>query len=136
MADAAGLHHEYLDTLRSRDFARMRELMHADYVYMSGDGVEQEGAEAGVAVAQLYTAAFPDLGFTVEHESSCGDTSVIEFRARGTQTGDLPGIPATGRTVELCVCNIIEVRDGLIHREREYYDSAAMLQQLGVLPSE
>ena len=48
---------------KSRNFERLGSLYHPDYVYMSGDGVEQKGAEAGVAVAETYTRAFPDMTF-------------------------------------------------------------------------
>ena len=34
----------------------------------------------------------------------------------------------------MVVCDIIETREGKIVREREYYDGASMLKQLGVLP--
>jgi limonene-1,2-epoxide hydrolase len=32
------------------------------------------------------------------------------------------------------VCNVLEVRDGKIYREREYMDMATMMVQLGVMP--
>jgi predicted ester cyclase len=60
---------------------------------------------------------------------------VIEFTASGTQTGELSGIPPTGRSVSADVCNVVEVRDGKIYREREYYDVMGLMQQLGVAPA-
>jgi steroid delta-isomerase-like uncharacterized protein len=133
MADAAGLHREMFEVIASRDLTRLTELYHPDYAYASGSG-EEGGVEAGLQVAETYTKAFPDMTFTVENEFSCGDNSVLEITVRGTQTGDLPDIPATGRAVEMRLCNIVEVRDGKIYRERDYFDTLTMLQQLGVLP--
>jgi ketosteroid isomerase-like protein len=34
------------------------------------------------------------------------------------------------------VCDVIEVRDGKVYREREYYDQMTMMQQLGVVPAQ
>jgi ketosteroid isomerase-like protein len=58
------------------------------------------------------------------------------FAARGTHTGPLGPIPATGKSAEVVVCDIVEIRDGKIYREREYYDQLTMMQQLGVMPAE
>ena len=134
MNDARGLHLDMLDAVRGRDFDRLRALYHPDYVYMSGDGIEQKGADAGVAVAQTYLKAFPDMDMELRHQFVAGPgASVLELTARGTHQEELDGIPATGRAVEIVVCNVIEVQDGLIVREREYYDGVSLLRQLGIL---
>lgn len=132
MADTSSIHHEMFDCVRQRDFTRLRELYHRDYRYEGSDGTAG-GIDVGVAVAETYTLAFPDLTFEIRHEIPCGEhTSVIEFTASGTHRGPLEGIAPTGRRVEIDVCNVIEVRDGKIAVEREYYDSLSMLRQLGV----
>lgn len=133
MANTAELHREMLDAVTERDFDKLRDLCHADYVYMSGDGVEQKGADAGVAVAEMYSTAFPDLSFEIRNQYAVDDVSVLEITARGTHEADLEGIPPTGRRVEVVVCNIIETQDGKIYREREYYDGLSLMQQLGVI---
>jgi len=137
MEDAASLHRDMLDAVQARDYGRFRDLLHADYTYLGGDGVEQKGADAGVAVVETYTGAFPDLVLEVRNHYSAGhDVSVLEFTAKGTHKEELDGIPATGRQVEVLVCDIIKTRDGKVVREREYFDGATMLKQLGVLPEE
>ncbi len=136
MSANLSLHRQMFSTVENRDFAALRELYHPDYTYTGGDGVEQKGADAGVAVAETYTAAFPDLTFEYRHQFAVDEvTSVIEFTARGTHQGALDDIPPTGKSVELVVCNVVETRDGKIHREREYYDTLAVLTQLGVAPA-
>jgi steroid delta-isomerase-like uncharacterized protein len=133
MADAAALQLEMLDALNCRDFTRLGSLYHPDYVYMTSDGTEHKGGEAGVAVAELYTRAFPDLTFEIRHRfAPSSDVAILELTARGTHRAELDGIPATGRSVEVVVCNIVEAQDGLIVREREYYDSLSIMRQLGV----
>jgi steroid delta-isomerase-like uncharacterized protein len=134
MMEAADLHLAAIDAVTNRDFAALRDLYHDDYVYMSGDGIEQPGADAGVAVVEQYTKAFPDLTFIIrDHHQPSESVSIIEFRGRGTHSGPLGDIAATGKQIEVPVCNVIETKDGKIWREREYYDSMAMLTQLGVM---
>jgi steroid delta-isomerase-like uncharacterized protein len=120
-----------------RDLDALRETLHpTDYIYTDCSGAEQKGADAGVAVAASYFAAFPDMTFEWRHEYAIDETTAVtELTVRGTHTGPLEDIPATGKTIELVVCNVVEVRDGKIVREREYYDMLSLLTQLDVLPA-
>jgi steroid delta-isomerase-like uncharacterized protein len=134
MPDAATIQKEMFAAVERRDFERLRELAHPDYTYVGGDGVEHAGADAGVAVAELYTTAFPDLSFEIRaSHAPSHDVAILELIARGTHTGPLDGIPPTGKRAEIVACNIVEVRDGKIYREREYFDSLSLMQQLGVV---
>jgi steroid delta-isomerase-like uncharacterized protein len=133
MSDAATIQREMFAAIEARDLDRLRELFHPDYAYTGTDGVEHAGAEAGLAVAERFTTAFPDLSIEVRASHAVGgDVAVVEIVARGTNTGPLDDIPPTGRRLEGVGCNVIEVRDGKIHRERDYFDTLALLQQLGV----
>jgi steroid delta-isomerase-like uncharacterized protein len=134
MADAASLQSAMFEAVRTRDFTRLRELYHPGYVYMSGDGVEQIGPDCGVAVAESYTTAFPDLSFEVRGQyAPSADVAIMEFTGVGTHEGPLGDIPPTGKRVRVLACNVVEARDGRIFREREYYDSLDVMQQLGVV---
>lgn len=134
MSDAATLQREMFEAVRDRDFDRLRDLYHPEFVYTSGDGVEQKGADAGVAACKTYTTAFPDLSLETRNQfSPSAEVSITELTARGTHREELQGIPGTGRTVEVVGCNIIEARDGKVYREREYFDGLSIMQQLGVI---
>jgi len=123
------------DAWNSRNFDRMRELLHPDYTYTGGDGQEQKGPEAGMAVAHMFADAFPDGRIDIVNIKESGDTVVVEFIGRGTHKGDLMGIAPTGRSMNIPVCNVMELRDGKIYREREYMDMATLMVQLGVMPA-
>ena len=135
MPDPAGIAREYLEAVPRRDFEKVRQLFHPQYSYTGGDGQRQEGAEAGLAVAQMYTAAFPDMKLEIKRTHVTGDVVIVEFVASGTHQGELMGIAPTGRKISVPVCNVMEIRDGKIYAEREYFDSAVMMQQLGVMPA-
>jgi steroid delta-isomerase-like uncharacterized protein len=132
MADAASVHRAMFEAVMARNLDALREIYHPDYTYEGSDGTTGD-AEAGIAVAATYTAAFSDLTFEIRHQfSPSPDVSIIELTARGTHDGQLEDLPPTGRTVEILACNVVEVADGRILREREYYDTLAIMGQLGV----
>jgi steroid delta-isomerase-like uncharacterized protein len=100
-------------------------------------GVTHRGREEFRRFLQNYTSAFPDSRVEVTGTFACGDHVAVEFTARGTHAGPLEGagatIPATGRSIDIRLCEIIEVRDGSIVRGRSYWDLATMMRQLGLL---
>ena len=137
LTDALTVQRTMLAAAQRGDMQALRETLHPDYTYTASDGVERPGPDAGVAVAELYTTAFPDIVIEeVRSWTPSPDVAIMEFRASGTHTGPLGDIPATGRKGSLMVCNVVETRDGLIWREHEYFDELAMLRQLGLFPED
>ena len=135
MADPTEIARKYSDAWNRRDWDTFNSLFHAEYSYTGGDGVRQNGAAAGLAVGQMFATAFPDGKINVKSVHVAGNVAIVEFVGTGTHNGDLMGISPTGRKIEIPVCDILEIRDGKIHTEREYMDMAHMMQQLGVMPA-
>jgi steroid delta-isomerase-like uncharacterized protein len=135
MADATAIAREFMDAWNRRDWDKYRSLIGAGYSYTGGDGQRQDGAEAGMGVAQMFASAFPDGKIDIQRIHAAGDTVVVEFVGRGTHKGDLMGIAPTGKSINIPVCNVMEIRDGKVVSEREYMDMAHMMQQLGVMPA-
>jgi steroid delta-isomerase-like uncharacterized protein len=130
---ASAVHRAMVDAAMARDFTALRAVYHDDYTYTAPDGVERTGVDAALEVVQTYTWAFPDFGVSIERQyQPADDVSIMEFRATGTHRAELDGIPATNRRVDFRGVNVVEVREGRIVREREYYDNLAIMQQLGV----
>ena len=124
---------EYFDCWNRRDWERYRSLMHPQYSYTGGDGQEQRGPEAGLAVGQMFATAFPDGRANITNLRNDGDFVIAESTGTGTHKGDLMGISPTDKKVSIPVCHVIELRDGKIYREREYMDMMHMLTQLGAV---
>ena len=136
MADPADIARQYLEAAPSRDFDKVRQLYHPQYTYTGGDGQLQKGAQAGMDVGQMFATAFPDGKIEIRRIHTVGDdVAIAEFVGRGTHTGDLMGIAPTGKRMELPVCFVLEIRDGMIYAEREYMDMLHVMQQLGVAPA-
>lgn len=86
-----------------------------------------------------WSGAFPDSQVETTKVVADEHGAAMEFIGRGTQTGPLPGpagaIPPTGRPVEVPFIQMLEMRQGKIARIRLYFDSAGLLQQLGIMPT-
>ena len=136
MANPESVAREAIEAIQRNDMTRYKELLHPEYSYRSGDNQVQRGQDAGIAVVQMYRTAFPDdMKIDVQRIHTSGDTAIMEFIGKGTHRGELAGIAPTGRRVEIPVITVLEIRDGKIHTEREYMDSAYLMQQLGVVPA-
>lgn len=82
-----------------------------------------------------YLAAFSDFHVEVGEAIVSGNRAAQEFKVTGTNDGELMGVPATGKSATTYGCGTAEFgEDGLIHRAGNYWNAAALMQQLGVVP--
>jgi steroid delta-isomerase-like uncharacterized protein len=84
-----------------------------------------------------WRTAFPDGEVKVTGVIVEGDRAVVEFVNRGTQTGPLESslgsFPASGRRMEAHYCSVMRVADGKVVEGRDYFDSASIARQLGLI---
>src|SRR5579859_5886681 len=106
-----------LDTLLSKcDWDGVGSLFATDAVHVDPIG-RHEGREAIVAYLEDGGTAFTDVSSPTSLVIEQGDTTVVEYVWRSTHTGaftagDGTVVPATGKTQELPVVAIIEVKNG------------------------
>ena len=110
------------------------ELIAEEYVNHAA-GTEVRGREGMKGFVTTYRAAFPDYHCTIEDQAAEGDTVVTRWTARGTQKGELMGIPPTGRRVSLSGIVIDRLADGRLVESWLQADVLGMLQQLGAVPT-
>jgi len=84
---------------------------------------------------EMYTAAFPDIHFEIDDVIEDGDRVGERITITGTHEGELMGIPATGKEINVSALAIHEAKDGRCTQVWFYLDEMSMLQQLGVVPS-
>lgn len=98
------------------------------------------GQNPGLAGAKemigAYLSGFPDLQASVDFQVAEGDIVVSRLTMSGTQTGDFPGVPATGKPVTFTVMDAARISDAKVAEHWGNEDTMGMLQQLGVIPSE
>jgi len=111
--------------------------------FLADDFVEHEETpglaptkEGVLEFFRMYRAAFPDLRFDPEDVIASGDKVVVRVRATGTNTGDFMGMPATGKSMDIQLIDIVRFdEDGLGHEHWGVADVMTMMQQLGAIPT-
>ncbi|CAL9363483.1 hypothetical protein SUDANB121_00722 [Nocardiopsis dassonvillei] len=134
MGKTADLQRAYFDAIRSGDVDAVRALLHPEYEFTDEEGVTHD-VDGSLEKVRTYTSAFPDMAFDIHRQLELGDVCVLEATITATHTGDFSGLPATGRRIHAEYCNVIEARDGLIHREHDYSDNLSVMRQLGAVPA-
>jgi steroid delta-isomerase-like uncharacterized protein len=141
MADNVSIARRLYDGWNERAFDEVVEYVADDGELTTvGPGDVFRGKDGARKYNENWANGFPDGRVTIDRVHADGDTVVVEFTGRGTHTGTLAtsmgDIPATGRSMTLKLCDVIEFRDGLIVRQRSYFDTGSMMAQLGLLPSQ
>lgn len=91
--------------------------------------------EQGMAEARGWRVAFPDLKVTVDIAVAEADLVSVRWTARGTNTGEGNGLPATGKRVEISGTTIFRFVAGAIAEEWTSGDTLGLMKQLGLLPA-
>ena len=120
--------------------ATMTSMVDDPHLINLGSGTGGEGA-AGVRefyASKLIGQFFPpDVEFIPISRTVDGERLVDELVIRFTHTQPighlLPGVPATGRKVEMALVVIVGVKEGKVAYEHIYWDQAGLLAQLGLL---
>jgi steroid delta-isomerase-like uncharacterized protein len=126
---------------------RMYDLLNAGDIdgfadHLAEDFVENEVTpglaptkEGVMEFFRMYKEAFPDMRMEAEDVLASGDRVVVRARATGTHEGEFMGMPATGKSIDVQLIDILRFGDdGLAHEHWGVFDALAMMQQLGAIP--
>ncbi|GAC1623509.1 MAG: hypothetical protein NVS4B7_14710 [Ktedonobacteraceae bacterium] len=89
------------------------------------------GRDAIMARKNVIMTAASDAQISVTNRVVHGNQVTAEWVATGKHTGDLPGLPASGRTFTLRGVTVVIREEGKIMREALYYDVSELRRQLG-----
>ena len=92
-----------------------------------------DGREANRQFWTAFFGAMSDLSATMEDLVISGDRVVGRFVYRGTQTGQLMGIPASGNAVEMRSIDIWRVEDDMFVEHWDELNLLDVFQQVGAL---
>jgi steroid delta-isomerase-like uncharacterized protein len=113
--------------------------LYADDAEVSDPTGKYKGKPAILAQLKVWHTAFPDAKADVTSQLTEGDQVLTEVTFRGTHTGPLAGamgtIAPTGKRTELSMAIVNWFRNGKVQRERDYFDLAGLMQQLGISPT-
>ena len=129
---------EYETLYNKHDWSAVPSLFANDAVYVDPAG-RHEGSEAIRDYLDSTDKALPDA--TIQRSLAIEDKDIVvaEFSFRATHTGPM-GLPdgtefaATGNTLEIPGVSVLKIRDGKVASFRDYFDTAALMGQLGLMP--
>jgi steroid delta-isomerase-like uncharacterized protein len=102
--------------------------------YRNHNAFVADGREANRQFWAAFFTGLPDLSATMEDLVMSGDRVVGRFVYRGTHTGELMGIPASGNPVEMRSIDIWRAEDGMFVEHWDELNLLEMFQQMGALP--
>lgn len=128
----------YVELYNAGDLDACMELYADDAVQLMPDGTFRGRQEIHDRLARDLEA-FPDATYTVASFVEQDDAFADEWTFTGTQSGpfalpDGTQLPATGKRVAVQGMELVLVRDGVIVVDNLYYDPAAAVAQLGLVP--
>jgi steroid delta-isomerase-like uncharacterized protein len=125
---------DYYAAWNLRDWEKLSSLLTDDIICEdTAEGRVVHGKQEMKAYYADTIAWSADVKFEIKSLLSSGNRAVSEWVMSGTHTGDIPGLKATGKNFSVRGVTVVELRDGKICRETEYWNIAAFLQQIGLL---
>ena len=136
MASILDVQGELERALNAHDAAKVASFYAEDCVYENEPaGPRAKGRDAVKTYMEGVFSAFPDVKVDVMNTFASGNFTAREMVMTGTHKGQLPGgVPATGKSFSVKMCVIAEFQGNLVKRVTHYWDMAALMRQLGLMP--
>ena len=137
MSDGSGLIRRfYEDVIGKGDLGLIDQLTTEGIVdHEEGLPGQPAGREGVKFFVTAMRDAFPDISLkSIEPMLTDGDLEAAQSVLTGTHEGELMGVAATGKTVEINSIDIIRVEDGKVAEHWGITDTMGLMQQLGAIP--
>jgi steroid delta-isomerase-like uncharacterized protein len=126
----------YVDQLwNQHNLAVIDEMILPEFVDHSLPAGSPQGPEGARQFAQVYLTAFPDTHLDFNETVGEGDTVVLRWTATGTHSGDLAGIPPTGKKMVLPGLALWRFQGEKFIESWNLFNQLTLLQQIGAFPA-
>jgi len=132
MSQLEGVLHGIYEAVNTGNLALLEKFVAPDYVEHS-EGFR--GVEPFRQQITAFRAAFPDLHVSIDDLLIDGDRFASRTTVTGTHTGDLMGIPATGKHISVEAVDMGRIQNGQAQERWGGLDMYSLLTQLGVIPA-
>ena len=131
MSDAnKALTRQFFDRISAGDLSAVDELVSDDYI----EHEQVPGLASGKAgtrqLFELFHTAFDQAALEVDEMIAEGDKVFALVRMTGIQRGEFMGIPATGNTIAVNICDYFRIDNGMLIEHWGVMDAAGMMRQL------
>ncbi|MBS1910675.1 MAG: ester cyclase [Bacteroidetes bacterium] len=109
----------------------LAELVAPDFVnHTAPPGIPGGRDGLGIFLEQVLRPAFPDLRMEIHDQIVEGDKVVTRKTMHATHAGTFGGVPATGRSVQMRIIDIVTVRGGKYVEHWGSSDMHGLLEQI------
>jgi len=127
--DGKQLVRDIYEMINSRDYGRVRELIHDDYVDHGGEDGQVRGPQGFLDnISDAFSEPHTEIDLLIVE----GDFAAWRSTFTGVHTGELMGLPPTGRRVSIEFLNIGRMKDGKAIEHWGAPDVGDVMEQLGV----
>ena len=124
---------EFISAYNDQDLERLGNRLATDCLYEEiGTGRRAEGREQILELFRGWKQAMPDSRGTVTSAVGGDDTVGLEVRWEGTMTGPFGDFQPTGKRQVSPAALFFSFTGDQIREFRQYFDSAALYEQLGL----
>jgi steroid delta-isomerase-like uncharacterized protein len=124
--------HGIYEAINTGNLALLEKYVAPDYIEHT-DGFQ--GVEPFAQQIAAFRAGFPDLHVTIDDLLTDGDRFASRTTVTGTHTGDLMGVPATGKRIGVEAVDIGRIENGQAKERWGGLNMYSMLTQLGMIPA-
>jgi len=124
--------HGIYEAINTGNLALLEKYVAPDYVEHT-DGFQ--GVEPFAQQIAAFRAGFPDLHVSIDDVLTDGDRFASRTTVTGTHTGDLMGMPATGKRISVEAVDIGRIENGHAKERWGGLNMYSLLSQLGVIPA-
>ena len=122
---------QWIEAENSHDVEKVLPLLTDDIVIEDVTfGVVMKGKDDIKKIYPTLFAAAPDFKLEPKAWVTDDKSFAVEIVYSGTQKGDFPGLPATGKRFSIKTCSFGEFENGKIKGRRDYWDSVTLREQL------
>jgi steroid delta-isomerase-like uncharacterized protein len=125
----------YIDSVNRENPSQVEPLL-ADNIQWSSPAGDSSGREETRKHMEKWFTAFPDLKLEQVNAMGDGNQAAVECRLIGTHKGtlvtDFGQFAPTQKKINVDIVNLIKVQNGKISEIRVFYDSAVVMNQLGI----
>ena len=131
---------KFFNSISNRDVDTSMSLLTDDHVsHDHGTGMVMTGIEENRADMENWLSMMSDMKVEILNSVESGNCVAVEMRMTGVNTGELmmpdgTKVPATGKSVEMHGCNVIEFDGEKMSKSTQYYSMMSMMAQLGLMP--
>ena len=107
----------------------------ASYVHHDPASPQVRDRDGLKEAVRMFRAGCPDLHITTDELVAEGDKVLKRWTYHATHTGNLSGLPPTGKRITMSGLELFRLSDGMIVESWLAYDNLSLMQQVGVIPA-